>query len=569
MAETTNDTTGSKLIDVGDVSTSFEDDITESPGRASPSDILTGTSNESEGPTIAELRDRFAAFLLDILFLYILYWPLMLVYRTIALDSAAGPIPAGGIHGLIFHGIFLLVALLWFVLTEMALEASPGKILCHLAIRKSDGAPVSFTSVLIRNILRPIDMLLFPFFMLSAMMEWTAWHRRLGDIVAGTVVIRKLGNPPRQFALSIDMIASATRRAIAFMADFIIIGAFILGYGLLLDPEQAVLSMLLLVLFPPILILFLAIPEAVFKTSPGKWMFGMSVCQEDGSAIDLTGALIRNMWKIIDATPIGFITVLISLRHQRSGDIAASSVVVKARREVRGFIGLLACLLVAGALLYAGLGNSSNLLSSDFEVNFLPSVEFGGEKASSKGPSQQNLTIQDFQFAEGEQKTPRRPSIYEPGEMVFIMFNVDGYATKGDDVWIQEDLAIRYPDGSVGLKLENINDFKQKLQKEGYIQFENKIALPSNAQPGRYTVVITLRDRISKHELKEQRFFYVTASKEVGGRPAETEEPQPSDTIKVPEPSETRPKPLPNATGGDEEDVIIPAPPMDRDRSLN
>lgn len=567
MAETRNNITSSDLIDVGDISASLEDDITEPPGRASPSDIL-GASERAEGPSIAELRDRFAAFFLDILFLYILYWPLMLTYRTIALGSAAGPIPAGGIHGLIFHGIFLLIAVLWFVLTEMTFEASPGKLACHLAIRKSDGTPVSPTSVLIRNLLRPIDILLFPCFVLSALLEWTSWHRRLGDIAAGTVVIRKLGNPPRQYALSIDMIASATGRAFAFMIDLSMIAAFVVGYGLLLDPEQPVVSMLLVVLFPAVFILFLALPEAVFKTSPGKWIFGMNVCHEEGSAIDLTGALIRNIWKIIDATPIGFITVLISLRHQRSGDIAAGSVVVKAKREVRGFIGLLACFLMAGALLYAGLGNESNLLSGDFEVNFLPSIEFGMTKASAKGP-QQNLSIQDFQFAEGEQKTPRRPSIYESGETVYIAFNVDGYSKKGDGVWIQEDLTIRYPDGSVGLKLENINDFNQKLQREGYIQFENNIEIPANAQPGRYTVVITLRDRISNRELKEQRFFYVTVSNEGKDKPAGAVESQPGETIKVPAPSETAPKPKLESTGGDDPDVVIPAAPMDRDRSLN
>jgi len=93
-----------------------------------------------------------------------------------------------------------------------------------------------------------------------------------------------------------------------------------------------------------------------------------------------------------------------------------------------------------------------------------------------------------------------------------MLFDVNGYTVKNDEVWIQEDLSISYPDGSVGLKLENINDFHQELEQGGFIRFENNIALPGNAQAGRYTITISIRDRLANKDLKEQRFFYVTPS---------------------------------------------------------
>ena len=78
------------------------------------------------------------------------------------------------------------------------------------------------------------------------------------------------------------------------------------------------------------------------------------------------------------------------------------------------------------------------------------------------------------------------------------------------EAWIQEDLTVRYPDDSVGLKLENVIDFHQKIDEAGPIEFTNNVALPENAQAGRYAITIGIRDKHSDRLLKEQRFFYVT-----------------------------------------------------------
>jgi len=528
----TDDTGNTDLIDVGNIEASFDEDVTEPPDdRTVPSEMLSYESkNESSEPTIAEIRDRFAAFSIDIIFLYILYWPAMLIYRTVAMDSTAGPIPAMGINGLIFNGIFLLLALLWFVLPEMAIQASPGKFLCHLSVRRSDGRPASFMSILLRNLLRPIDLILFPVLILSAMLEWTGWHRRLGDIVGGTVVLRRLGNPPRQYALSLEIIATATRRAVAFLFDLALLLAFVFGYGLLLNPEQPLGSMLLVVLFPPVLVAFFAIPEWIFKTSPGKWILGMSICHEEGAAIDLAGAFTRTMWRPFDNNPFGFLTMLFSIRRQRPGDVAASSVVIRVPREAKGFICLMTWVLITVAICYIGMGNRDSFLTSGFQINFLPSIDMTSVTSKGEMTSAANLSIRNFNFAEGEKQTPRRPSIFEPGETVYMLFDIGGYTIKRGNVWIQEDLSISYPDGNVGLKLENINDFHQELKKSGYIRFENNIALPEDAQAGRYTVTITVRDRLSNRDLKEQRFFYVTPPDSTSPEPGKSENEKKADS---------------------------------------
>lgn len=505
------------LIDVSDIEPHFGDEpeAPRSP-RTMPEEILgmRGPAG-NEGPTIATLKDRFAAFAIDAAFLFVGYWVLMVVYRAVALGAAAGPIPAAGVNGLLFHGLFLFLALVWFVVPEAAFAATLGKALCRLTVRRVDGAHPSFFGILLRNLLRPLDLILFPLFIMAAVLEWSAWHQRLGDFIGRTVVLRKLSSPPRQYALSLDIIATASGRAVAFAIDAALFFAFGLGWALLATPEAPLPSMFLVVLSPIAAVLFFALPEWLTKTSPGKWIAGYAVCQEDGSAIDLPSSLIRALWLPLDANAFGFLTCLFSLRRQRAGDAAAGTVVISAPREWRGIIGLAAALLLSAALLSAGLKNRDSFLRENFQVNFLPSIDISG-RLKGGDEAMAHLSTKNFRFAAGDASTLRKPSIYQPGETLYIVFDVDGYKVEKGRVWIQEDLSIRYPDDTIGLKLENINDFSQEMEEEGPIRFTNNIAIPDGAQAGRYTVTVTIRDKLARQELKEQRFFYVTPAEAPG-----------------------------------------------------
>jgi len=511
MASNEKDLQGTDLIDVGDIPTEFDEDIT-AERRVEPEEASGRVEARSaDGLLMAELKDRFAAFFIDAALLYCIYWLILLPYRAVAFGSAAGPVPVAGKNGLIFNGIFLLIALLWFVLQQFAFSATIGKAICHLTVRKVDGSQLTLVSSLVRTLLLPVDILLAPILVPMAVMEWTAWHRRIGDVAAGTVVIRKLGSPGRHYALTLDIVSSATRRALACIIDIAILAAFSVGYGLMLSPEQPVASMILLVFFPLALLALVALPEWLTHTSPGKWIMGLTICHEDGTSIGASTALVRNIWRIFDCNPFGFLTAMLSVRKQRPGDTAAGSLVVAVSREWRGLIGMACVIAVTAAVLYAGSQNRVNFLREGFQVNFLPSFDFtGAARRDLKRAQMRNLGIKNFRFAADSPTAERRPAIFTPNETLYMVFDVGGYSMKDDKAWIQEDLSIQYPDGSIGLKLQNINDFNETLTEPGLIRFENNIRLPEAAQSGRYTVTITLRDRLSRRQIKEQRFFYIT-----------------------------------------------------------
>jgi uncharacterized RDD family membrane protein YckC len=87
---------------------------------------------------------------------------------------------------------FFLLGMGYFIVAELVMNGqSPGKKLMGIRVVPDDGARLSGTAVMVRNLLRPIDV--FPVFMvlggLVALVD--RYHRRLGDLAAGTLVIRE------------------------------------------------------------------------------------------------------------------------------------------------------------------------------------------------------------------------------------------------------------------------------------------------------------------------------------------------------------------------------------------
>jgi len=524
------------LIDVSDVAKKFELEATEEESRPVRMPQPEVEEPPAGGFMLASLKDRFAAAIIDGIFLYILYWFLLIAYRSVALGQAEGPIPASGWHGLIFHGIFLLIAFFYFFVFETLFYASIGKLACRLSIRDVTGNKASISGVFLRNLLRLVDLFLMPLAIGIIIMEKTGWHQRLGDFAGRTVVIRKLQARRRQYVLTLDTMASASGRLLAFLIDSIFSLTLGIGWALLLNPDQPIMSMILVVAAPVVFFLFYSLPEVFTKTSVGKLICGYEICHEDGSALDCGSAMTRTAARIFDMNFFGFLCVLFSIRKQRPGDLAAGTVVCRVPRQLKGLIGAIVAAAAVVAVFIAGLDNRNNFLSGPFKINFLPAIDFrmaGLAGLESKGI--QNLSVQDFSFAAGTVDEKRKPSIFQPGEKVFLDFNVDGYDVQDGKAWIQEDLLVRYPDESIGLKLENVIDFHETLAKKGPIEFTNNIVLPDNALPGRYTVTLTIRDKNSGRQLKEQRFFYVTPP---GGAPKMPEEQKPA----TPQPPPAQPQ---------------------------
>jgi uncharacterized RDD family membrane protein YckC len=118
---------------------------------------------------------RFLAVLIDSIIIGVVGAILGVIFRN-------SPGLSGGVTG--------LLALAYFIVLEATQGATLGKMALGLRVTRTDGAPISWTESIIRNLLRIIDGLFV--YLVGAILIWTSpLKQRLGDRVAKTVVVRR------------------------------------------------------------------------------------------------------------------------------------------------------------------------------------------------------------------------------------------------------------------------------------------------------------------------------------------------------------------------------------------
>ena len=71
---------------------------------------------------------------------------------------------------------------------------TPGKRYQGIRVVRTDGQPAGLAPILVRNLVRIVDVMLLPFLALISMVI-TKRSQRLGDLAAGTMVVRERGLP--------------------------------------------------------------------------------------------------------------------------------------------------------------------------------------------------------------------------------------------------------------------------------------------------------------------------------------------------------------------------------------
>ncbi|MBX3187631.1 MAG: RDD family protein [Labilithrix sp.] len=133
---------------------------------------------------------RAIAYVID---LVICYGVLLLVGVVILLAFGLGQGTGDGAGAKAGQGLILvlLFAVQWiyFVIWEAARGRSPGKIMLGLRVVSTTGRPIGWRAAALRNLLRAADALPVGYVVGLASMAATARFQRLGDLVAGTMVV--------------------------------------------------------------------------------------------------------------------------------------------------------------------------------------------------------------------------------------------------------------------------------------------------------------------------------------------------------------------------------------------
>ncbi|MBI4374021.1 MAG: RDD family protein [Deltaproteobacteria bacterium] len=472
------------------------------------SETVLNTANESSPEPshrlyrIATLQERFASFCVDLIInLYLIGgWGLFLSHliRKPAFHFE-------GNYRTFFITSSLAIYFLYHLFFEGAFTATPGKFLGGLIVHKKGGGLPSLLGVFLRNFFRIID---YPLFFLTGvgMMEFTRRCRRLGDIVGRTVVLRKF--PSREGFRTDEMVSgSATVRTIAFLIDTIFIALLYYGYLLVIPVKDPMVSALLLNLTPLVLLLYLTLAEAIFSATIGKVIFGFRVIHEDGSRPSFAMIIVRNLFRITDLNPIGYLSALLSSRKQRPGDIAAGTRVIRAKRRPGSWLVIPYMLLLPATVGFLGFLQPHNLLREERRIEF-------GKYYMEPVPLEirryffDSIHIEQLRLGNDESR-PSRTNRFDRGKIIFIQMQVSGFFVQEEKIWVQTDLKVRDPRRHIVLDRANLINTSVKLYGKKSVPLVARFALNPEAMPGSYEVEITVRDRFAKTKASRSARFEV------------------------------------------------------------
>jgi uncharacterized RDD family membrane protein YckC len=138
--------------------------------------------------TLAGVGSRFVAALIDQLLRLAVLGALFL---AVALLGRGADVSFGGVVAVILVAVFVVQFGYDVAFETLASGRTPGKRWTGLRVVKIGGAPVGFLTSALRNILRLVDYL--PGFYLVGILAvlFTRNNQRLGDLAAGTIVVRE------------------------------------------------------------------------------------------------------------------------------------------------------------------------------------------------------------------------------------------------------------------------------------------------------------------------------------------------------------------------------------------
>nr|WP_320134798.1 RDD family protein [uncultured Amphritea sp.] len=117
-------------------------------------------------------------------------WSIDMLIRVILYGLVSGVFAFfGGIGTSLMLIMFFLIEWFYPVLFELYNGASPGKKAMGLVVIQDNGTPITFSSSLIRNLLRAADFLPFLYAVGLLSMLLNRNFQRLGDLAAGTLVV--------------------------------------------------------------------------------------------------------------------------------------------------------------------------------------------------------------------------------------------------------------------------------------------------------------------------------------------------------------------------------------------
>ena len=116
---------------------------------------------------------------------------LSMLGRLIGLFTGAPPLDTLAIAVYVLLDVWLWFS--YYVVLEATMGITVGKRAVGIRVLKDDGSPIGWPGAIIRNLLRIVDLLpvIIPYLVGAILASRSERRQRLGDRVAGTIVVRQ------------------------------------------------------------------------------------------------------------------------------------------------------------------------------------------------------------------------------------------------------------------------------------------------------------------------------------------------------------------------------------------
>jgi uncharacterized RDD family membrane protein YckC len=153
---------------------------------------------------LASIGNRFLACAIDHLIQIVTIVLLIFGFTVIANYSSLGERLTSApkwVYAVLVILLFLIISGYFAFFEWLRNGQTPGKRWLKLRVIREDGRPVTFWEAAVRNLLRTFDMMPTPFYSIGLISVFiSSRDQRVGDLVAGTVVVRERETEAPAFA---------------------------------------------------------------------------------------------------------------------------------------------------------------------------------------------------------------------------------------------------------------------------------------------------------------------------------------------------------------------------------
>ena len=144
---------------------------------------------------LASIGNRFLACAVDHAIQVLAIGVMVVAFTIVANYASLGDRLSNApkwVYAIMLVVLFLLISGYFAVFEWLWHGQTPGKRWLKLRVIREDGRPISFFEAIVRNLLREFDIMPFPFYSIGLISVFsTDRDQRVGDLVAGTVVVRE------------------------------------------------------------------------------------------------------------------------------------------------------------------------------------------------------------------------------------------------------------------------------------------------------------------------------------------------------------------------------------------